>query len=599
MIRLRLMGRLVRVTLPGAADQWALSGTTDGALTPFALGVSPPDRDVAGVLFGAGALVELICRMNTRTGQCAQISDVRVLSDGSKSYTGEPSSMRLLVMILNYTACGYGGPGVAENTVRTRYLGPSLNGSGIIASKFNQCSYGRLTYNTSAFRVITVSPFCAPNNTRDCYWAAISGAADAAAKARIGEAAFSAFTHYTYILPARFETICGWSGLALVMGRLTWLPASTNGFWKWATVMHETLHNYGLWHSWQDGHEYGDYSTVMGNADACPTAPELSRLGWAAPAANSEGALNASTLPVGIARRWYLPATYLTGAGNHLRIRPTWLPTYGNVLQAKNLFIAVRVAKVGDAALSSSYASQVNVHEANATIDDQYPLSYFYSDPKITFVAVLPPMTWHVLPAYNLVLYAGSWTSIDRMRVYLCRYEASDAECPSLESPKAPHSASAQPSGAEQATPAAQTPAVTPAASDQVTTPPASKPTIASTVPDIISTPAASTVADAAVTPTIPIPPVAAATDTQPTINPTFTEPAINPTSSQPSINPASSQPSINPASSQPANGPASSQPILIPTHPHGKQNLLIEGRVITHHLYITLASRYRTARVC
>ncbi|GLC44856.1 hypothetical protein PLESTM_001652400, partial [Pleodorina starrii] len=175
----------------------------------------------------------------------------------------------------------------------------------------------------------------------------------------------------------------------------------------------------------------------MGNADRVPTpSPECPRLGWAAPAANSEGALKPPrTLPVGIARRWVTCRRRTDRApGNHLRIRPTWLPTYGNVLQAKNLFIAVRVAKVGDAALSSSYASQVNVHEANATIDDQYPLSYFYSDPKITFVAVLPPMTWHVLPAYNLVLYAGSWTSIDRMRVYLCRYEASDAECPSLES---------------------------------------------------------------------------------------------------------------------------------------------------------------------
>jgi hypothetical protein len=122
----------------------------------------------------------------------------------------------------------------------------------------------------------------------------------------------------------------------------------------------------GLWHSWRNNIEYNDYSTSMGRGDACPNAAEISRMGWASPAGNGGGAINATALPAGGTRTFHLPATYLTGTGNYLRIRPTWLANYGDVLQSKNLYIAVRVAKVGDAALSSTYASKVNVHEVNA-----------------------------------------------------------------------------------------------------------------------------------------------------------------------------------------------------------------------------------------
>lgn len=77
--------------------------------------------------------------------------------------------------------------------------------------------------NATAFTVVTVQPNCTAAILVNCSYSGISNGADAAAKAILGTTAFSSFTHYTYILPPGFESICGWSGLALLPGKQTWL----------------------------------------------------------------------------------------------------------------------------------------------------------------------------------------------------------------------------------------------------------------------------------------------------------------------------------------------------------------------------------------
>lgn len=57
----------------------------------------------------------------------------------------------------------------------------------------------------------------------------------------------------------------------------------------------------------------------MGRGNSCPNAPELSYMKWATPVTGGS-ALNASLLPVGQAVTFNLPATYLTGTGNFLRV---------------------------------------------------------------------------------------------------------------------------------------------------------------------------------------------------------------------------------------------------------------------------------------
>lgn len=121
----------------------------------------------------------------------------------------------------------------------------------------------------------------------------------------------------------------------------------------------------GLWHSWQNGWEYEDYSTAMGRGNACPNAPELARMSWATAAPNGN-AVNSMSLAIGVARSFILPATYLTGDGVYVRIQADWLINYPII--GKNLYLAVRVAKGSDTTINANYASRVNIHEVNATM---------------------------------------------------------------------------------------------------------------------------------------------------------------------------------------------------------------------------------------
>ncbi|EFJ43600.1 LOW QUALITY PROTEIN: metalloproteinase, extracellular matrix glycoprotein VMP29, partial [Volvox carteri f. nagariensis] len=336
---------------------------------------------------------------------------------------------RLLVMVLDYPACGFPAT-ITEEEIRTLYLGPNGDGKGGLAEKYTQCSYGKFNLNITAFRAVRVTHQCSPPITTSCAAWAMSTKADAATKPLIGPAAFSSFSHYTYIVP---PGLCPWSGLAYLPGRQAFLQTSANGVYRWATIMQEALHNYGmgLYHSWQNGIEYGDYSTAMGRGNACPNAAEISRMGWATPAVGGDQ-LNSSALLPGTTKTFVLPATYLTGSNNYLRVTPDWLSMYNDSKSALNLYMAVRVAREGDAGLGQSYASKVNIHEVNATMDNGLPNLYANSDRKIQFINAVSPMSQLTLDVYNLVVYGGSWVDTDTLRVHLCRFKNSPFECPSL-----------------------------------------------------------------------------------------------------------------------------------------------------------------------
>ncbi|KAG2489289.1 hypothetical protein HYH03_012121 [Edaphochlamys debaryana] len=433
----RFEGQLSLVDLPDG-EEWAVSGV-DG-LMPLGKGLKPPKNDKRGFPILAGAVVSLNCTTTDANGQCTYVSssDASVLQPALvPSSARSPVAERLLVMVLDMTTCSptsYPNTATADS-VKTLWMGASGDGTGGHAIKFEQCSYGTLTFNATAFSSLTVQVSCTSLMTVNCSYSAFSNAADTAAKAIIGTTAFSGFTHYTYVLPPGFQSICGWSGLALLPGKQTWLQTSSYGINRWATVMQESIHNFGLWHSWQGNPpvEYADYSTAMGRGDACPNAPELFYMGWAS-AVTGGAAVNSAALPTpGSALTFNLPATYLTASGNFIRIKPDWLPTYSNILTGRNLYISLRIAKVGDATLGTSYAGKVNVHVLNATVDNSYPTSYYYTDRRITFQAAVAPMTQANLTDYNLVVYAGSWVGTDIVKVYVCRYSSTPAECPTLQ----------------------------------------------------------------------------------------------------------------------------------------------------------------------
>ncbi|GLC59094.1 hypothetical protein PLESTB_001447300 [Pleodorina starrii] len=435
-VRKLIVGELRFITRENTTDRWVIVDAA-GEVTLLSNAYTPPEEDSRGNPVSPGAVVQLDCLFSASSSsgsECSpDASSVLIVLKPAPSLASFPRnetiSQRLLVMILDYLDCDKPA-NLTEDDVRTLFLGPSQDGAGGIAQKFTQCSYGKFNINATSYRAVVVTDTCTTPITASCAWWAISGRADPATRAIIGSASFSSFTHYTYILPPSLRFACDWSGLAMIPGNQTWLQTSSYGVYRWATAMQESLHNYGLHHSWQNDVEYGDYSSAMGRGDACPNAAEISRMGWATPAVGGDN-LDGSILLPGVAKSFVLPATYLTGNNNYLRVLPDWLPTYSQPSLAKNIYIAVRVAKAGDAALGAAYASKVNVHELNATMDNDRQ-TYRTRDPRIQFIGAVGSLQPLTLDKFKLVLYGGSWVDTDTMRVHLCRFTTSSSECPEL-----------------------------------------------------------------------------------------------------------------------------------------------------------------------
>ncbi|GIL87283.1 hypothetical protein Vretimale_1768 [Volvox reticuliferus] len=433
-VRQKIMGELLYITVDNTTNQWLLRNS-EGNLVPLMGGFIPPPTDVFGVKVSSGSVVELDCFFNPLTGDCtpdgATIIKVLQAAQASEVADGANITQSLLVIILDYPACGLPS-NITEADVRTIYLGPNLDGNGGVAQKYRQCSYGKFNFNFTTFRVVRVPHMCSSSITNSCAYWAIQQLADTATKALIGTASFSSFTHYTYLVPPGLRSVCTWGGLALLPGRQTWLQTvAPRGIYRWPTIMQEAIHNYGLWHSWRNGTEYGDYSTSMGRGEACPNAAEISRMGWATAAVGGNQLDKDSLLP-GSVKTFILPATYLTGNNNYLRVQTNWLPTYSNLSLGRNLYMAVRVNKSGDAALGAEFAFKINVHEVYAFTDNS-PF-YIYSERQISFINSTGALSQLVLTPYNLVVYGGAWVATDTMRVHLCRYITSPSECPPLSS---------------------------------------------------------------------------------------------------------------------------------------------------------------------
>ncbi|GIL48937.1 hypothetical protein Vafri_5429 [Volvox africanus] len=422
-------GQLVMANLHEfGGTEYALRGA-DGSLTPIMRSTKLPNFDNMNNPVTVGAQISFVCSVDPTTNQCGSKNipraDMQVLVPNVAAFPSGGERQKRLVMILDYSACGYPAT-ITEDEVRTIFLGSQWDGNGGVAQKFEQCSYGKLTLDASAFQVITISPPCS-SVVNTCYWYDISNGADAIAKDLFPNL-FYGSSHFTYVLPPLMQNLCLWSGLALLPGGQTWLQTSNSGIRRWPTIMQEMLHNYGLWHSWAGGFEYDDYSTAMGRGFGCPNAAEASRLGWSTPVANG-AELSESSLPPGIARTFILPATYLTGEGNYVRIKTNWMPNYS--LMGKNLFVSVRVSKGPDSGLTGYWANRVHIHEVNATMDNAgtvYPFAW--TDRKVSYLTNVRSSQKFPVQAYNLVVYGGAWVRPDTMRVHICRYTSNSTECP-------------------------------------------------------------------------------------------------------------------------------------------------------------------------
>ncbi|KAG2429776.1 hypothetical protein HXX76_010560 [Chlamydomonas incerta] len=441
-------GLLTYVDYHDGTGDWALLDKAAHKFEPLGKGKKPPKKDKNGKDLEPGQYMTIGCTVDSTTGQCSFIdsADVTVLKP---AYIPPATNVRqnLLVVIVDAPACGAAAAsGATVSNLQNLYFGPNFDGKAGWAARLENCSYGEVVWEppTSGLtQFVTVTPACTwPTTSCDAY--AMSDAANAAARAKLGDLVFNDFTHYHVVM--NIPSSCSWAGLATLGGGVggggqVWLNTNswTQTFGSFQVPLQESIHNFVLYHGFSSGIEYQDKTTFMGTGLACPSVTEKRWLGWASPITGGDG-LDANALTPGAALGPFnLPASWTTGLGNHVRVQPTWTSWYNNTNYGMNLYFEFRQAMLGDGSMDVTYANKVIVHEILSYMDNDQA-TYRSSDPRSNYMTNVAPSTRTVLSspslgvAYNLVLYVGAQfgTSKEFVPVYVCRFITSDTECDTL-----------------------------------------------------------------------------------------------------------------------------------------------------------------------
>lgn len=119
-----------------------------------------------------------------------------------------------------------------------------------------------------------------------------------------------------------------------------------------------------------------------GEGEACPAASELYRMGWASAVAEMT---RDSSAP----GTWYaytLPATYKSPR-NMIRAKPSWV----GAAYKRNVYVAVRSGRAGDAKLKPEFDGKVHIHVTNQDVDEVFGGGWqqsFLSSPPPLFLSI-------------------------------------------------------------------------------------------------------------------------------------------------------------------------------------------------------------------
>jgi hypothetical protein len=202
----------------------------------------------------------------------AQAVTVAAASTGAK---------KLAVLLVKFDALA------ADPYTVSTAQGVIFNNANSVANYFAEESYGLMTVSGDVFGTYTISI-----DTTACNYTDIGNKARAAAAAAGVD--LSSYTQIQYV--HSYLSSCGWSGLAYVPGRDSWLNQALN----LRVSAHELSHNYGVHHastmSCTEGgirvslsansanctsSEYGDPFSVMGAASTRHTHnQQLASMGW-------------------------------------------------------------------------------------------------------------------------------------------------------------------------------------------------------------------------------------------------------------------------------------------------------------------------------
>lgn len=225
-------------------------------------------------------------------------ADASVQAPALAAVTGEK---RLAVLLVKFAE------GATEPYTVAQAQGVTFTNANSVANYFAEESYGLMSTTGDVFGYYTISI-----NTATCDYTDIGNKARAAATA--AGVNLSGYTQIQYV--HTYLASCGWSGLAYVPGRDSWLNQALN----LRVSSHELSHNYGVHHAatWSctEGgvrvaiaantancamSEYGDPFSVMGAASTRHTHnQQLASMGWIT-GGNLQTITSAGTYTIGAA----------------------------------------------------------------------------------------------------------------------------------------------------------------------------------------------------------------------------------------------------------------------------------------------------------
>ena len=185
------------------------------------------------------------------------------------------------------------------------------------------------------------------SSTGACDYSGWAAAADAAARVAGYDPAL--YARVNYVTPS--SSTCGWSGLAYMPGKQSWVQAcGATGVFS-----HELGHNLSFHHAATPTYEYGDGSDPMGSAHVVnQNGANRAMAGWMPAGSVQDVSAGGS----------YALATISTNA-------PATSPQVLRLLKADTneyYYVSVRQALNLDANLSASYLDNISVHRATGTL---------------------------------------------------------------------------------------------------------------------------------------------------------------------------------------------------------------------------------------
>jgi hypothetical protein len=212
-----------------------------------------------------------------------------------------------------------------------------------VNNNYRESSRGMVSFSGQAVGPYTINY----SSTGSCDYSAWATAAEAAARAAGVDP--SQFAHVNYVTPS--NSTCGWSGLAYMPGRQSWVQScGSTGVYS-----HELGHNISLHHAGTPTSEYGDASDPMGGAQVVDhNAANRTMAGW---------------MPAGTVTDVGTGGSYsVTTVSNITSVGVPQVLRFVKVDTSEYYYVSVREAMGLDATLSGSFVNTISVHRAGGTL---------------------------------------------------------------------------------------------------------------------------------------------------------------------------------------------------------------------------------------